>query len=346
MATSAPPGPVMLGLTGIELSTEEPELLCHPQVGGVILFSRNYQSPEQVAALTAAVNAIRPELLIAVDHEGGRVQRFRAGFTALPAMRQLGRCYDRDTAQALTQAEACGWLLASELRAVGVDFSFAPVLDLDYDRCPAIGDRALHHDPQVVSELALALQTGMREAGMATVGKHFPGHGAVDVDSHLAVPVDDRGYDQLAAADLIPFGRLIEAGLAAVLPAHVVYRQCDPRPAGFSPFWLQTILRQRLGFQGAIFSDDLDMAGAGWAGSPPERAQAALAAGCDMVLACNDRAAAVAILERLDQVNYGMPPASLRRLAALRGGGRPRGLTALRSDPAWRQAHHRLALVA
>ncbi|MEZ5583939.1 MAG: beta-N-acetylhexosaminidase [Candidatus Competibacteraceae bacterium] len=305
-------GPLMLGLEGHTLSAEERELLQHPLVGGVILFSRNYHSPDQLGALLESVHAVRqPRLLVAVDHEGGRVQRFRDGFTRLPAVRRLGDCYESDPKRAKQLARTTGWLMAAELRSVGVDFSFAPVLDLDYGISTVIGDRAFHSDPTVVSELAQAYLHGMHKAGMEAVGKHFPGHGNVAADSHHELPIDQRAYADLAAMDLVPFARLVEYGLAGIMPAHVVYTAVDNQPAGFSAYWLRDILRQRLGFQGAIFSDDLDMAGAGVAGTPPERAQAALTAGCDMVLACNDRAAAVAIL---DELRFSPDPAAHLRL--------------------------------
>lgn len=334
-------GQVMIGLLGVELSAEERELLQHPQVAGVILFSRNYQTPQQLRALTDAIHSVRhPSLLIGVDHEGGRVQRFRNEFTPLPAARRLGDCYDRDPTQALLLARSCGVLLASEIRAVGVDFSFTPVLDLDYGCCPAIGDRALHHDPDIVTALASAICQGLHDSGCATVGKHFPGHGAVDTDSHLEIPIDQRRYTELAAADLIPFANLIQRDLNAVLPAHVIYPQEDARPAGFSPFWLQTVLRERLGFTGAIISDDLDMAGAGWAGAPTQRAGLALAAGCDLVLACNDRAAACAIL---DSLSAPANPLSLQRLEQLRASGPAAvSLDVLYQQPHWQQAYEQL----
>lgn len=325
----------MLGLEGATLSAEERELLRHPQVGGVILFARNYQSPEQVRALTDAIHALRqPRLLIAVDHEGGRVQRFREGFTRLPAVRRLGELFDQHPQRARQLARITGWLMAAELRAVGVDFSFAPVLDLDHGVSSIIGDRAFHGDPEVVADLAHAYRSGMQKAGMEAVGKHFPGHGGIAADSHLELPVDPRSYDQLAGADLLAFERMIHYGLAALMPAHVLYPQVDEQPAGFSARWLKDILRQRLEFQGAIFSDDLDMAGAGVAGSPVERARAALAAGCDMVLACNDRAAAVSILQGLHEAP---DPVSQFRLIRLHGRGRST-LERLQRNPLWRQA--------
>jgi beta-N-acetylhexosaminidase len=332
-------GPVMLGLEGWALTAEERELLRHPQVGGVILFARNYQSPEQIMALTDAIHALRqPRLLIAVDHEGGRVQRFREGFTRLPAVRRLGEIHDQDPQRAQQLARVTGWLMAAELRAVGVDFSFAPVLDLDHGVSSIIGDRAFHHDPEVVADLAHAYRSGMQKAGMEAVGKHFPGHGGIAADSHLELPVDRRPYDALAMADLLAFERMIHYGLAALMPAHVLYPQVDDQPAGFSARWLKDILRRHLEFQGAIFSDDLDMAGAGLAGTPLERARAALAAGCDMVLACNDRAAAVAILKGLCAAP---DPVSQVRLIRLHGRGRS-NLERLRRNPVWQQAVHRV----
>jgi beta-N-acetylhexosaminidase len=330
-------GPVMLGLDGLELTAEERDLLRHPLVGGVILFGRNYQSPEQVAALTTAIHALRqPRLLVAVDHEGGRVQRFRDGFTRLPAVRRLGEIYDQDRMRAKQLARITGWLMAAELRAVGVDFSFAPVLDLDHGVSGIIGDRAFHHDPEAVADLAHAYVSGMQKAGMEAVGKHFPGHGGIAADSHLELPVDPRAYDDLAGADLLAFERMIHYGLAALMPAHVLYPQVDDRPAGFSARWLKNILRGGLEFQGVIFSDDLDMAGAREAGAPPERARAALAAGCDMVLACNDRRAAVAIL---DNLRHPLDPVGQLRLIRLHGRGH---LTVerLRRDPVWQRATH------
>ncbi len=221
-------GPVMLGVEGLELSAEERELLRHPQVGGVILFTRNYHSPAQVAALVAAIHALRqPRLLVAVDHEGGRVQRFREGFTRLPAVRRLGEIYDQERMRAKQLARVSGWLMAAELRAVGVDFSFAPVLDLDHGVSGVIGDRAFHHDPEAVADLAHAYMSGMQKAGMEAVGKHFPGHGGVAADSHHELPIDPRPYEALADADLLAFERMIHYGLAALMPAHVRYPAVD-----------------------------------------------------------------------------------------------------------------------
>jgi beta-N-acetylhexosaminidase len=325
-------GPVMLDIEGSELSAEDRELLAHPNVGGVILFSRNYRSPEQLRALTAEIHALRqPELLIAVDQEGGRVQRFRDGFTPLPAMHALGHKYDLDREAALHLAERCGWLMAAELRACGVDLSFAPVLDLDYGLSEVIGDRAFHRDPQAVARLAGRFAAGMRHAGMAAVGKHFPGHGGVAADSHHALPEDRRSYADLLD-DMLPYERLIEEGLAGVMVAHVVYSRLDRLTAGFSRWWLNNELRIRLRFQGAVFSDDLSMAGAAIAGGPTERARLALEAGCDVVLVCNDRAAAATVVEALGDW---YEPAGHLRLARLRGRRGSEG--DLQASPEWRR---------
>lgn len=328
-------GPVMLDLQGTALDDEEREMLQHPLVGGVILFTRNYENPQQLAALIGEIHALRnPPLLIAVDHEGGRVQRFRQGFTRLPAMRRFGEIYDKDRRRARQLAEQAGWVMASELRAVGVDFSFAPVLDLDYGVSGVIGDRSFHRRPEVVAELANAVMQGMHKAGMAATGKHFPGHGAVEADSHEAIPVDSRHFEDIAAEDIKPFERLIDNGMAGVMPAHVIYEKVDSRPAGFSPFWLKEVLRQRLEFQGVIFSDDLNMEGASVAGDPLARAEAALAAGCDVALICNNRAGALQILRGLSSEPG---PVLHARLARLHG-RHPVTMEALHKDPAWRQA--------
>jgi beta-N-acetylhexosaminidase len=300
MAIERPLGPVMVDVAGLELAPDERELLGHPLVGGVILFARNYASPAQLRGLTAAIHGVRsPKLLIAVDHEGGRVQRFVDGFTRLPPMRALGRIYDRDPALAENLAGAVGVVLASELAAHGVDFSFAPVLDIDFGSSSVIGDRAFHAEPAAVARLALALAGGLRRVGMGAVGKHFPGHGYVRADSHHEVPVDDRDLAAIEANDLAPYRTLIVAGLAGVMPAHVIYPRVDPNPAGFSRFWLQDVLRRRLGFDGIVFSDDLSMEGASVAGGIVERGRAALDAGCDMVLVCNAREAALRLLDGL-----------------------------------------------
>lgn len=328
-------GPVMLDLLGTTLDAQERELLQHPLVGGVILFTRNYETPEQLKALIAEIHALRnPPLLIAVDHEGGRVQRFRQGFTRLPAMRRFGEIHARDKRRARQLAEQAGWVMASELRAVGVDFSFAPVLDLDYGNSTVIGDRAFHRKPQIVADLANALMQGMHRAGMAATGKHFPGHGAVEADSHEAIPIDTRRYEDIAAEDMKPYELMISNGMAAVMPAHVIYSSVAPQPAGFSSFWLKEVLRRRMNFQGVIFSDDLNMEGASVAGDYVARATAALAAGCDVALICNNREGALQILRGLEiEAN----PVLHARLARLHG-RHPLSLEALHKDPAWRQA--------
>jgi beta-N-acetylhexosaminidase len=292
-------GPVVLGIEGTTLTAADRGRLLHPLTGGVILFTRNFSSCAQLKALTASIRDLRtPPLLICVDHEGGRVQRFRDGFTAIPAMRTLGELWDRDVAQAAAEAERLGKLLASELRLYGVDFSFAPVLDLDFGASAVIGDRALHGNPNAVAHLASCLRRGLKAGGCAVVGKHFPGHGFIAADSHVDLPVDTRTLDAMLADDLIPFAVLAAEGMEAVMPAHVIYPAVDGVAAGFSRIWLQDILRGRLVFDGLIFSDDLEMAGAHAAGDIVARAEAAVAAGCDMVLACNDFAAMDDLLSR------------------------------------------------
>jgi beta-N-acetylhexosaminidase len=325
----------MLDLVGTALTDAEREMLCHPQTGGVILFTRNYVGVDQLQALVREIHALRkPRLLIGVDQEGGRVQRLRSGFTPLPAPRRLGQIYNQHRARALELAEQTGWLMAAELRAVGVDFSFAPVLDVDRGVSGVIGDRALHRNPEVVAELARRYMLGMRRAGMAAVGKHFPGHGGVKEDSHSALPVDDRTLADILAEDALPFERMIHYGLAGIMPAHVVYTAADRRPAGYSRYWLREILRRRLGFQGAIFSDDLSMKGAEEVGGYGERAAAALEAGCDMVLVCNNPDGARSALTRLEGFEA---PASQVRLTRLHG-QQPFAYDELRASQAWRTA--------
>lgn len=288
-------GPLMVDVGGLSLTAEDREVLSHPEVGSVILFSRNVDTPEQIRSLTAAMRAVRPKLWIAVDQEGGRVQRFREGFTRLPPMRSFGHQYDQDAGAALAAARDCGERMAREVRAVGVDFSFAPVLDLDVGISGVIGDRAFHSDPAAATALVAAFMAGMKAAGMMTIGKHFPGHGSVAADSHLTLPVDDRGWDEINAYDLQPF-RALATELDGIMPAHVVYPKVDPMPAGFSSFWLRTVLREQLGFRGLIFSDDLCMEGAAGVGSMAERKALALDAGCDVVLVCNNRSAVLSLL--------------------------------------------------
>ena len=312
MGGELPLGPVMLDVAGFELASEEREMLDHPLVGGVILFARNYGSPQQLRALTAAIHRVRtPPLMIAVDHEGGRVQRFTEGFTRLPPMRVIGGVYDRDATLGCNLARALGVVLAAELAAHGVDFSFAPVLDIDFGSSSVIGDRAFHHEPAAVAALAGALVAGLRLIGMGSVGKHFPGHGFVRADSHHEVPIDDRDLAAIEGADLVPYQALTGRGLDGIMPAHVIYPKVDSRPAGFSPVWLKEILRRKLRFDGIVFSDDLSMEGASVAGDIIERGRAALAAGCDMVLVCNARDAALKLLD-------GLGPASLDATLAAR----------------------------
>ncbi len=307
----------MLDLRGAELQADEREMLLHPLVGGVILFARNYQDPQTLCALTSEIHELRnPPLLIAVDHEGGRVQRFHQGFTRVPPARCFGDLYTWDADRALALVEDTGWLLASELLSLGVDISFTPVLDLDSGISSFLGDRVYHRSPDVVAHLGQYLMKGMHKAGMMAVGKHFPGHGNVTADSHHEIPVDDRSFDAILRADLIPFERLINAGLTALMPAHVIYSRVDGKPAGFSRVWLQQVLRNRLNFKGVIFSDDISMAGAEVAGSYAERAGCALDAGCDMVLVCNNQAAALALL---DELQVSADPASQVRLIRMHG---------------------------
>jgi len=335
MSINLPLGPVMLDVEGPRLTTEERALLAHPLVGGVILFTRNFESAEQVCALTADIHAVRqPPLLVAVDHEGGRVQRFRDGYTRLPAMRQLGDLHERDAALAKGTTEALGFVLAAELRASGVDLSFTPVLDLDYGRSTVIGNRAFHRDPAIVTELATDLIAGLGRAGMANAGKHFPGHGYVAADSHLAVPVDSRTKLELAE-DMAPYREHQRIGLAAVMPAHVIYDQIDSRPAGFSPYWLKQVLRGELRFDGVIFSDDLSMEGASVAGGIVERAQAAVSAGCDMVLVCNNAPSA---RQLLSEWRPEFQAASAARLQSLLPTLPALSWFALRADEAYLQA--------
>ena len=331
-------GPLMLDVCGTSLSADEVALLRHPLVGGVILFARNFESTQQLMALTQAIHAARqPPLLIAVDHEGGRVQRFREGFTRIPPMRHLGDIWSSHPQRARRLAHQTGYVMAAELRACGVDFSFAPVLDLNYGDSQVIGDRAFARDPQGVAELAHHLMLGFKEGGMAAVGKHFPGHGFVKADSHLAIPIDERAYADLLIDDIEPFRQMIEFGLPAVMPAHVIYTQVDDLPAGFSPKWLKGVLRGDLGFDGVIFSDDLSMEGAKAGGDVVTRAHAALAAGCDMVLLCNDSASTQTLLAGLQ---YTLPAVSLARLTRMHGKPHPPSLVQLHEDAHYMDAVH------
>jgi len=304
-------GPVMVDIAGQELTPDDRELLNNPLVGGVILFSRNYHSLEQLEQLVQSIQALKtPRLLIAVDQEGGRVQRFKDGFTLLPAMRRFGELYDKDHKEALHLTRECGWLMAAEVCSSGVDISFAPVLDIDKGVSSVIGDRAFHSDPFIVGKIAQAFIVGMAEAGMQATGKHFPGHGSIAADSHIAMPVDERNMREIEMDDLKPFQFMIDAGLNALMMAHVIYSRIDSQPAGFSPFWMKTVLRDNMHFQGAIFSDDLSMEGAVVAGDYSQRAKISLDAGCDMILVCNNRSAARDVVESL--IGYNNPAASLR----------------------------------
>ena len=333
-------GPVMLDIDGVSLTPADRDLLRQPAVGGVILFSRNYESPEQITDLVAEMRALRrPPLIVAVDHEGGRVQRFREGFSAIPPMRTLGREHRRDSENAERLARHAGWLIASELRAVGVDLCFAPCVDLDWGVSEIIGDRSFGRSPSVVATLAAAFCRGLRDAGMAAIAKHFPGHGAVVADSHEKLPFDRREYSDVLD-DMQPYERLSGMNLiAGIMTAHVVYPNIDPTPASFSEIWIQRELRDRIGFGGAVFSDDLSMKATRDYGSMVERAKLALNAGSDMVLVCNDRNAAQKTVAALNDYSN---PLSLVRLARLHGTGQTLRETLLASDE-WAEATSALA---
>ena len=334
-------GPVMVDVQGYALTDAEKERLIHPAVGGVILFRRNFRDPQQLADLTREIHLLRsPHLLIGVDHEGGRVQRFREGFTPIPPMHALGEVWDTHPQQANRMARDAGYIIGAELRAVGVDFSFAPVLDLAWGASSVIGDRAFHRSPQAVIELAHSLILGLHEAGSNAVGKHFPGHGFVAADSHRDIPVDERALSDLEFADLLPFRQMIEMGLAAIMPAHVIYPRIDEHPAGFSHRWLTEMLRGEYRFDGVIFSDDLCMEGASVAGGIVDRAVAALVAGCDMVLVCNRPDWADELLRRL---RWHLPPVSLVRLARMHGRPHPPSRVVLHQSRRYVDAVHHLA---
>ncbi len=335
-------GPLMIDLAGPRIEAEELELLRHPLVGGVILFTRNFIDSEQLSALTDAIHAARsPPLIVAVDHEGGRVQRFHGSFSPLPAARRIGHELDVDARAGLALARRMGWLMAAELRAHGVDISFAPCVDLDYGVNAAIGDRALHARGDAVAQLAVAYAHGMRDAGMAATAKHFPGHGAVRADTHHALAVDRRELADLTE-DLTPYRRLIDNGLPGVMMAHVQFPAVDERPASSSSRWIRGVLRGGMHFQGAVFSDDLSMAGAAAERDIVARAEHALSAGCDMLLVCNDRSSVVSLLDRLKAEPE---PASHVRIVRMRGReGRPwRELT---GSPEWKEARASLERVA
>lgn len=321
-------GPLMIDLAGLSPSAQELDRVSDSRVGGLILFGRNYASVSQLTQLIAEIRAVRPDLIIAVDHEGGRVQRFRSEFTRLPPMRKLGEWYDRNPEAALNATRDIAYVLAIELRACGIDLSFAPVLDLDWGHSGVIGDRSLHRNPDIVIALASALIEGFSAAGMGACGKHFPGHGWADADSHVSIPIDDRDFDALSL-DMAPFRAL---PLAGVMPAHVIYPKIDSLPAGFSPKW-HAILRQDVGFDGVVFSDDLSMEGASVAGDILDRVKVAWAAGCDMLLVCNAPDKVADVLE-----NWHPAPDAIRagRLERLRPTlPAPPSLHALNSDARW-----------
>jgi beta-N-acetylhexosaminidase len=332
-------GPLMVDVAGLELTPEDRDVLRHPLVGSVILFTRNYASSEQLARLVADIHGVRtPALIVAVDQEGGRVQRFRPQFSPLPPPRRIGHEYDLDTRHGLTLARSMGWLMAAELRAHGVDLSFAPCVDLDYGVSEVIGDRAFHARPEAVAQLALAYMQGMKDAGMAATAKHFPGHGAVVADSHQSLPVDRRGWNELGD-DLLPYRRLIANGLPGVMVAHVLFPSVAPEPASLSHRWIQNALREELGFEGAIFTDDLSMGGAKEFGDIVHRATAALDAGCDVLPVCNDRASVTTLL---DEMEYEVQPSSHLRLVRMRGRSAPERGELLAGDT-WRATQDLLA---
>ncbi len=345
-----PHAPVVLDIAGTTLDADDRRRLQHPLTGGLIFFARNWQSRQQLTELAAEIKTIRPDCLISVDHEGGRVQRFRTdGYTHLPPMRALGELWMRDALTATDAATAAGYVLGAELRACGVDLSFTPVLDLDHGGSSVIGDRAFHRDARVATLLAKSLMHGLLLSGMANCGKHFPGHGFVKADSHTEVPVDKRSLKAILADDAKPY-EWLSTSLASVMPAHVIYPKVDPQPAGFSPRWLKEILRQQLGFTGAIFSDDLSMEGAKVAGSAVDGAIAALQAGCDMVLLCNqslDGGHAVdelldGLQEAAEQGRWEPDPDSEARRLKLLPQTAPLTWDDLMHDPAYQRALERL----
>jgi beta-N-acetylhexosaminidase len=297
-------GPVMLDVQGTSLSQEDKEIIQHPLVGGLILFTRNYQSVEQITQLCQQIRiAANKPMLLAVDHEGGRVQRFRDGFSLIPAMGKIWQMAEQNLSLAKELAKQCAILMASEVRAVGIDISFAPVLDIN-NISDVIGDRAFHQEPSHVSELAEAFISGLHHVGMKATGKHFPGHGSVKADSHIDLPIDIRSESEIFKQDLLPFKQLIDKRkVDALMPAHIIFPEVDRQAVGFSRYWLQTILREQLAFDGVIFSDDLSMQGAASVGGYIERAEAAQSAGCDMLLLCNNRQGCVEVLDGANIVN-------------------------------------------
>ena len=328
-------GPVMLDITGLALDDNDRQRLQHPQVGGVILFARNYESPEQLKALVDDIHGLRmPQLVVAVDQEGGRVQRFREGFQKIPAMARLGELYDEDPGKAIQTSETVAWIMAAELLHYGVDVSFAPVLDIGDPVSQVIGDRAFHRDPEAITRLANAWVRGMRKAGMEAVGKHFPGHGSVEGDSHHVMPFDRRNLEDIEVLDLVPFRRVIATHLSGIMMAHVIYDQVDEIAAGYSSRWISDILRKRLAFDGIIFSDDLSMSGAESAGSYAERAKLALQAGCDILLICNNPEGADEVLDSLG--DYDNPTSRIRMIRL--HGRPPKDSRDLFNSRSWKQA--------
>ncbi len=328
-------GPVMLDIAGTSLDDSDRRRLLHQQVGGVILFARNYESPAQLKALVEDIHGLRmPRLVVAVDQEGGRVQRFREGFQKIPPMARLGDLYNEDSGKAIQSAETIAWVMAAELLHYGVDVSFSPVLDIGIPVSQVIGDRAFHRDPESITRLANAWIRGMRKAGMEAVGKHFPGHGSVEGDSHHVMPFDRRSFDQIEVLDLVPFRRVIATHLSGIMMAHVIYDQVDNIAAGYSTRWINDILRKQLGFDGIIFSDDLTMSGAESVGSYTERANKALQAGCDILLVCNSSEGADEVLESLG--NYDNPTSQIRMIRL--HGRPPRGTADLFNTRNWQQA--------
>lgn len=334
-------GPLMLDLRATQLDEVEASMLDHPGAGGVVLFGRNFSSVDQLVALVSQIRAVRPELLITVDQEGGRVQRFRAGFTRIPPLQAMGRLYQQSADDGIRLAEACGWIMAAELRAIDIDMSFAPVLDMDDNFSQVIGDRSFGPSPQTVIALGRAFIAGMRDAGMPATAKHFPGHGAVRADSHFEVAVDGRSYNEIEMSDMKPFVSL-KAEYQSIMPAHVIFEKVDPSPVGYSRYWLQSVVREQLGFDGVIFSDDLSMQAAATAGDYRLRAQSALSAGCDAILVCNQPDEARTVLDFLDEQGLCDSP----RLSALKStirGGMPTEV--LQSSVRWQDARRQIAAI-
>lgn len=336
-------GPLMLDLEGLALNLEEKKLIQHPLVGGIIFFARNFSDRQQLQSLVDEIRLIRPQLLLCVDQEGGRVQRFREGFTRIPPMQLLGERLLSGEPNAAQLIKDCGWLMASEILSCGIDFSFAPVLDVDFDQCEVIADRSFANDPAFVSEAAGYFVAGMHEAGMAATGKHFPGHGGVRADSHLETPYDNRSLDEIRCRDLAPFVAL-SGSLDAVMPAHIVFPNIDSDAVGFSRFWLQEILRADIGFEGVIFSDDLSMKGADVAGGYAEKARSALSAGCDMVLVCNHREGAFEVLSFLESERENGLFGPSTQLEAMRRRQQPEW-SSLKQDQRWQLTVQKLASI-